>query len=294
EEDLSCDLDIDDEEDTEITIGSAVVDEKEIAAEAIGEIFENTRSHFLPYVESTLQELIKLSNHHSETVRKVVVGSLFSFLATFYSMSNPTKWEPGLPVKVPIHENVYNMAKAVLSTILTMWEDEESKIVVIQICAELADTIKICGPAIIADYLVAAMALVLGYDFVPYFKEYIHHIAKYYKKTKPVSERSMAIGCLGETTIGLKDGVSEFTDQLLPLYLKALADEDEEVRSNAAFAVGLLCQHTRLDISSQYGDILSRLHPLFTGQSLLNVTDNACGAVCRMIMACPQAIPMDQ
>ncbi|CAG8828572.1 30495_t:CDS:2, partial [Racocetra persica] len=204
-------------EDTEITIGSAVVDEKEVAAEAIGEIFENTRSHFIPYVESTLQELIKLSNHHSESVRKVVVGSLFSFLSTFYSMSNPTKWEPGLPAKVPIHENVYNMAKAVLSTILTMWEDEESKIVVIQICAELADTIKICGPAIIADYirpiaenilllyqkkavcqqdndddegllddddeaeydsllinnasdLVAAMALILGYDFVPYFK----------------------------------------------------------------------------------------------------------------------------
>ncbi|KAF0447599.1 ARM repeat-containing protein [Gigaspora margarita] len=341
EEDLSCDLDIDDEEDTEITIGSAVIDEKEIAAEAIGEIFENTRSHFLPYVESTLKELIELSNHHSESVRKVVVGSLFSFLATFYSMSNPVKWEPGLPVKVLIHENVYNMAKAVLSTVLTMWEDEESKLVVIQICSELADTIKICGPAIIADSvrpiaenvlllyqkkavcqqdndddeglldddeeaeydsllinnasdLVAVMALVLGYDFVPYFKEYIHYITKYYKKTKPTSERSMAIGCLGEITIGLKDGISEFTDQLLPLYLKALADEDEEVRSNAAFAVGLVCQHTRLDISSQYGDILSKLHPLFTGQSLSNATDNACGAVCRMIMTCPQAVPMEQ
>ncbi|CAG8833327.1 3057_t:CDS:2, partial [Racocetra persica] len=73
-----------------------------------------------------------------------------------------------------------------------------------------------------------------------------------------------------------------------------LADEDDEVRSNAAFAVGLLCQHTRVDISSKYGDILSSLHPLFTGQSLMNVTDNACGAVCRMIMACPQAIPMEQ
>ncbi|CAG8495342.1 1499_t:CDS:10, partial [Scutellospora calospora] len=142
--------------------------------------------------------------------------------------------------------------------------------------------------------LVAAMALVLGYDFVPYFKEYINYIAKYYKKTKPISERSMAIGCLGETTIGLKDGISEFTEQLLPLYLKALADEDEEVRSNAAFAIGLLCQYTRLDISSRYGDILSALHPLFTGQSAMNVTDNACGAVCRMIMACPQAVPMDQ
>ncbi|CAG8556198.1 1412_t:CDS:10, partial [Racocetra fulgida] len=225
EEDL-CDLDIDDEEDTEITIGSAVVDEKEVAAEAIGEIFENTRSHFIPYVESTLQELIKLSNHHSES-------------------------------KVPIHENVYNMAKAVLSTILTMWEDEESKPIAENIlllyqkkavCQQdndddeglLDDDDEAEYDSLLinnASDLVAAMALILGYDFVPYFKEYINYIAKYYKKTKPTSERSMAIGCLGETTIGLKDGISEFTDQLLPLYLKALADEDDEVRSNAAFAV---------------------------------------------------------
>ncbi len=92
------DVDDDDDDEAEFTINSAIVDEKEIAADVIGEIFENTRSNFLPYVETSVSELVKLANHHSEGVRKSVVASLFRFVITFYSMSNPTQWEAGLPV----------------------------------------------------------------------------------------------------------------------------------------------------------------------------------------------------
>jgi len=145
-----------------------------------------------------------------------------------------------------------------------------------------------------ASDLVVALASVLGPGFASYFKVYLPHITKYYKKSKPVSDRSMAIGCIGESTVGLKSGISEFTEQLLSLNLKALGDDEEEVRSNSAFAIGVLCQYTTIDISSQYNVILSRLYPLFTGKSVLNVTDNACGAVCRMILRCPQVIPIDQ
>ncbi|CAG8438463.1 984_t:CDS:10 [Funneliformis caledonium] len=297
----------------EFTINSAIVDEKEIAADVIGEIFANTRSNFLSYVEASISELVKLSNHHSEGVRKSVISSLVSFLITFYSMSNPTQWEAGLPVKVPVHENVQSMITTTMPVILSIMGDEESKIVMVQLCQEFIEALKHCGPAIVADYidqiaqnilniyekksasdLVSALALVLGPGFASYFKVYLPHITKYYKKSKPTSDRSMAIGCLGESTVGLKSGISEFTEQLLSLYLKALGDEEEEVRSNSAFAIGVLCEYTTIDISSQYNVILSRLHPLFNGKSELNVTDNACGAVCRMIIKCPQAIPIDQ
>ncbi|CAB4443681.1 unnamed protein product [Rhizophagus irregularis] len=343
EENLSTDIDIDDDDDddAEYAINSAIVDEKEIAADVIGEIFENTRSNFLPYVEASISELVKLASHHSGGVRKSVVSSLFRFLTTFYSMSNPTQWEAGLPVKVPVHENVQNMTKTVMPTILAIVNDEESKMVIVQLYQEFIDTLKQCGPAIIADYVdpiaqnilslyekralcqldnddedelidedeeaeydallisvasdfVAALALVLGPDFASYFKVYLPHITKYYKRSKPVSDRSMAIGCLGDSTIGLKSGISEFTEQLLSLYLKALGDEEEEVRSNSAFAIGVLCQYTTIDISSKYNEILTRIYPLFTGKYVLNVTDNACGAVCRMIIKCSQVIPIDQ
>ncbi|KAF9168888.1 hypothetical protein BGX20_011086, partial [Mortierella sp. AD010] len=131
-------------------------------------------------------------------------------------------------------------------------------------------------------------------SFIPYAKVFIPHIAKYYKKSKPTSERSMAIGCLGEISAGMLGGVTEFTEVIFPIALKGLSDEEAEVRSNAAYTVGALCQNTNLDISSQYPNILTALYPLFQGQNLENVTDNACGAVARMIMKHPNAVPVEQ
>ncbi|KAF9121402.1 polo-like kinase 3, partial [Mortierella sp. 14UC] len=66
------------------------------------------------------------------------------------------------------------------------------------------------------------------------------------------------------------------------------------VRSNAAYTVGALCQNTTLDISSYYPSLLTALYPLFQGQNLDNVTDNACGAVARMVMRHPDVAPADQ
>ncbi|KAF9954163.1 hypothetical protein BGZ65_004210 [Modicella reniformis] len=213
--------------------------------------------------------------------------------------------------------------------------------VVVQICQEMADTVKLCGPGIVADHigpiaehlklifekkaycqqeladdeglldedeqaefdallisaasdLVGALAGVLGVSFIPYAQVFIPHIAKYYKKSKPSNERSMAIGCLGEIANGMGSSVTEFTEQLLTLFVKALGDEEDEVCSNAAFAIGALCQNTTVDMSSQYPSLLTALYPLFQGQSLPNVTDNACGAVARMTMKHPTAVPLDQ
>ncbi|KAF9345873.1 hypothetical protein BGX26_002644 [Mortierella sp. AD094] len=228
-----------------------------------------------------------------------------------------------------------------MPAILSIWEDEDDKMVVVQICQEMVETVKLCGPGVVAEHitviaehlnaifekraycqqeladdeglldedeqaefdallissasdLVGALAAALGESFIPYAKVFIPHIAKYYKKSKPTSERSMAIGCLGEISAGMLGGVTEFTEVIFPIALKGLSDEEAEVRSNAAYTVGALCQNTNLDISSQYPNILTALYPLFQGQNLDNVTDNACGAVARMIMKHPNAVPVDQ
>lgn len=169
--------------------------------------------------------------------------------------------------------------------------------VVVQVCQEMVETVKLCGPGIIAEHittvaehlnlifekkaycqqeladdeglldedeqaefdgllissasdLVGAVAAALGESFVPYAKVFIPHIAKYYKKSKPTSERSMAIGCLGEIAAGMLGGVTEFTETIFPIALKGLSDEEPEVRSNAAYTIGALCQNTTIDISS--------------------------------------------
>ncbi|CAO3652130.1 unnamed protein product [Cunninghamella blakesleeana] len=334
------DGDEDEDDFSAFNFNSAIADEKEFAADALGELFENTKSHFLPYVESSVQELSELSYHLFDGVRKAVTGSLFSFLKTFYILSGQEEWTAGLPVSYPVDENVTNMTSIVIPTILMMWKDEDDRMVVVQICTELIQALKLMGPSIVAEHLeeisrhvldifekksicqqaldeddfvdedeeaesesllisaaadlVAALCEVIGEGFSSYFDVFLPLISKYYKKTKTSSERSMAIGCLGECIIGVKSAVTPHTERLLQLFIKACDDEDQTVKSNAAFALGNLVTYSQVDLSSQYPSVLTALHPLFQGQTLANTTDNATGAVARLILAHPEAVPLDQ
>ncbi|CAO3665897.1 unnamed protein product [Rhizopus microsporus] len=330
----------DDDEENGFNFSSSIADEKEFAADALGEIFENTQVHFLPYVESAVQELTDLSTHLFDGVRKAVVGSLFSFLKTFYIMSGSEEWKAGLPVSYPVSENVQNMINVVIPTILSVWKEEDDKMVVVQICTELLQALKLMGPCVIADSLeeisrnvldifekrslcqqnyeeddyvdeeeeaeseslligaagdlVATICEVVGEGYSSYFDVFMPLIAKYYKKSKTASERTMAIGCLGECVTGIKSAVTPHTERLLQLFIKACSDEDHSVRSNGAYALGVLASNSQVDLSSQYPAILTALHPLFQAQPVPNVTDNAAGAVARLIMSRPDALPLDQ
>ncbi|KAL9542102.1 hypothetical protein MBANPS3_008780 [Mucor bainieri] len=328
------------DDDSAFNFNSAIADEKEFAADALGELFESTQTHFLPYVEPAVQELTELSFHLFDGVRKAVVGSLFSFLKTFYLMSGSEEWKAGIPLTYPVHENVQNMTTIIIPTVLAMWKDEDDKMVVVQICQELIQSLKLMGPSIIADHveeisrnildifekrsicqqsydeedfvdeeeeaesesllinaagdLVATMCETVGESYSSYFDVFMPLIAKYYKKSKSSAERSMAIGCLGECITGIKSAVTPHTERLLQLFVKACGDEDQSVRSNAAYALGILTGNSQIDLGSQYPVILTALHPLFQNQPVPNITDNATGAVARLILARPDAVPLDQ
>jgi importin-4 len=97
----------------------------------------------------------------------------------------------------------------------------------------------------------------------------------------------------------MKSAITPATEQVFELFISALSDSDIEPLSNAAFAIGLLIEHSEMDLSSQYLPVLSLLRPLFevTPQSSaghFNAKDNAAGAVARMIVKNPGALPLDQ
>lgn len=119
------------------------------------------------------------------------------------------------------------------------------------------------------------------------------------KKNRSLSERSSAIGCLAEIIAGLKGHVTPMTEPLLELFYQALSDDEAEVQSNAAFASGLLVEHSDMDLSPQYLHILAALRPLFvvaegSPAPKFNARDNACGAVSRLIVKNSAAIPLEQ
>ncbi|WWC98049.1 hypothetical protein V866_004938 [Kwoniella sp. B9012] len=353
--DAGEDLGDDEEDETDLAaleqmfskVNSAVAIEKEVAADTIGELFSATKSAFMPYVEETVKVLVELLDHYYEGIRKSAVGALFAFIKTMYDLSEPAEWQPGAHVRVPFHEHVKKIVEMVLPPIFEAWKTEDDKSVVILMCAELADTMNKCGPALVEGHLdevatfaieilekkslcqqdpdgddenvdvdadsseyesalvsnaadvFGAMASVLGPDFAQAFGQVLPLIAKYTEPKRTQSERSMAIGSLGEVIVGLKGGVTTFTQPLLQIISRGLVDEEADVRSNAAFAAGVLIENSETDLSSNYQALLTALQPFFSpaehsAPAVYNARDNAAGAVARMVTKNPNALPLDQ
>jgi importin-4 len=104
---------------------------------------------------------------------------------------------------------------------------------------------------------------------------------------------------LAEIIAGLKNSVTKWTEPLLDLFYNALGDSEPEVQSNAAFATGLLVEHSEQDLSPQYMLLLSALRPLFNvptdgSPARFNARDNAAGAVSRIIVKGDKVLPLDQ
>jgi hypothetical protein len=98
------DIDVEDVDvDKLLEVNSAVAVEKEIAADTIGTLFASTKNHFLPYVEKCVLALVELLNHYYEGIRKSATDSLLEFIRTFYDLSSPQEWVPGLQVVSSIY-----------------------------------------------------------------------------------------------------------------------------------------------------------------------------------------------
>jgi importin-4 len=155
--------------------------------------------------------------------------------------------------------------------------------------------------------LVGAMCRVLGSHFAPYLTQFLPAILDYAKSSRPPSDRSMAVGCLSEIATELEGAIFEFwSSMFLPCLLAALADTDDNVKRNAAFCTGICAEHLGERIASDYPNLLAQLGPIFSLSTTADnnasendtntaaCVDNAAAAVARMIMACPNHVPMAQ
>ena len=106
-------------------------------------------------------------------------------------------------------------------------------------------------------------------------------------------ERSTAVGTIAECIKAMGTSVTPFTSRLLKQLLESMNDDDSEVKSNAAYGIGLLQQGSRKDkeILKTFPTILSRLEPLLQMDEA-RAKDNAAGCVSRMIMRHPSHIPV--
>jgi len=145
------------------------------------------------------------------------------------------------------------------------------------------------------DLLPFYVQLIGGELFKHYFTMLLPYFMKKTKKHCTVAEKSFAVGTVAEIIQAMGSSIIEYIALIAPWLLKAISDEDDEVRSNSAFALGVLCENGKDNMLSYYMTILECFHTLLSsGQQAALVQDNTCGAIARMIMTSPQNIPFEQ
>lgn len=109
-------------------------------------------------------------------------------------------------------------------------------------------------------------------------------------------ERSAAVGTIAQCIAFMGASVTPYTPRLLKVLVHRLADEDSDVKANAAFGLGLLLLHSEDSATylPQYNTILAKLEPLLSVTDAPRLLDNAAGCVARMITAHPDKVPLAQ
>ncbi|KAF3937024.1 Importin-4 [Dactylella cylindrospora] len=133
-------------------------------------------------------------------------------------------------------------------------------------------------------------AAALGPSFAEPWTKLSPEVLKYASSSESI-ERSHAVGVTADCIRYMQDGVTPHTVSLMKVLLHRLGDENFEVKSNAAYGIGLLCFYSldKAEVAKNYNDIFNKLEILLETKKHRG-RDNACGCVARMIMANIDAI----
>ncbi|KAI4196451.1 MAG: hypothetical protein LQ350_006546 [Teloschistes chrysophthalmus] len=153
-EDLDAMGDDDDDSDWgDLQTITAVAQEKEIAVEVVGDILTHVTSHYVPYIEKTVEIVLPLTEHSYEGVRRAAIGTLFRLYAAVWGLQpeSSQNWKPGLPIQQKPQDEVSKLGEIIATATLALWDEEEDRATVTEINRNLAATLKLTGPSIIAS-----------------------------------------------------------------------------------------------------------------------------------------------
>ncbi|KAI5574530.1 hypothetical protein POPTR_010G169800v4 [Populus trichocarpa] len=313
-----------------ISVRTGVLDEKAAATQALGLFALHTKSSYAPYLEQTLKILVRHSGYFHEDVRLQAIIALKSILTAAHALfqsqnAQQEKAREMLDTVMDIYIKTMTgdddkevvaqactsvadiikdygyaaiepyMSRLVDATLVLLKEESA--------CQQLEDDSDMDDDdtehdEVLMDAvsdLLPAFAKSMGSHFAPIFANLFEPLMKFAKASRPLQDRTMVVACLAEVAQDMGAPIAGYVDRVMPLAIKELASSDATNRRNAAFCVGELCKNGGESTLKYYGDILRGLFPLFGEPEPDDaVRDNAAGAVARMIMAHPQAVPLNQ
>lgn len=140
---------------------------------------------------------------------------------------------------------------------------------------------------------IIGMAVALGETFSELWKIFEKQLYRFASGSENY-ERITSVGVIAECIRAMGSTVTPSTTSLLKILLHRLSDEDAEVKSNAAFAIGLLQESStrETEILKSFNPILAKLEPMLH-MDVARAKDNAAGCVARMILRHESHVPVD-
>ncbi|XP_074644690.1 importin-4-like [Tubulanus polymorphus] len=315
------------------SVVNAFLEEKEDACTSLGEIALNSGAAFLPHLESTYLEVSKLLDYPASNIRKgaaIAIGNYLQFMGKSENPEIQMKQAEMMNLSIPKLIEIVKTDSdrlVAMTTLEAIKEFLDADIMQPGQQTELLSMIAACVKDVIqmkiscqqysddaddpeleddeAEYdtmlieyagdILPNLAKLVNYEqFNPYFRQIIPELKKRLKKNSTISEKSFAIGVIGETADASPAVAETFLSDLMPLINAAISDEDDEVRSNAAYALGVVTANAGQVMYSKYPKVLHQLIGILQKESNVRVVDNCCAAMCRLIMANFDAVPINE
>ncbi|GFQ72607.1 importin-4 [Trichonephila clavata] len=146
-----------------------------------------------------------------------------------------------------------------------------------------------------AGELIASLNKVVPYQqFGPYLAGLMPFLMAKCKKACTVSEKSFSIGTLADIVSSLEPGcVKPYITHLQPVFLSGMKEENEEVRSNSVYGLGVLAQNAQHLVFDQYPAYLNALSNMIATEDDNRSKDNICGTVARLIQTNVSGVPLE-
>lgn len=136
--------------------------------------------------------------------------------------------------------------------------------------------------------------LVGGANVSDVLRPIMNKIKNKLKINSSVAERSFIIGTLAEIVDGCGSSSTHLVDELYPFFIRGLSDKEDEVISNSVYGLGVLIANGLPNTSSKYQEVIPMLFALAQRRQNGRLVDNVCAAVCRLIVAQQDGVPLEQ
>jgi hypothetical protein len=150
--------------------------------------------------------------------------------------------------------------------------------------------------------LISSVAKAAGPKFQAHFDSLLPHILKFTDVCRPYVDRTASIGCLSECFVEMGPSCVKHAPVMLKLLSEGLRDASavNSVRRNCAYALGTFISATGTQLVDHFKEFLQWLRPLCIRPENQGFedggadVDNALTAVCHMIRASPEHVPLSE